>query len=276
MFGVSVGQISLLLNVIFASFLVTGSVTWLYFADRLMEFPAGMLGVTLGTILLPGLSKHYANKSSAEYSALLDWGLRLTFLLTVPAAAGLAMLAMPLIITLFMYGAFSVADAHATRPALMAYSIGLLGLILVKVLAPAFYARQNIRTPVKVAVVTLVIVQLLNLALVGPLAHAGLALATGLGSCLNAGLLYYLLRKRAIHDPQPGWLMFLLKLLMAVVLMAAVLWFAAGEPQRWMAAAAPLRLAWLLGVVALGAGVYFAALWLMGFRVRDFARSEAR
>ena len=276
LFGVSVAQISLLLNVIFASFLVTGSVSWLYYADRLMEFPAGMLGVALGTILLPSLSKHYANKSGEEYSALLDWGLRLTFLLTVPAAAGLAMLAMPLITTLFMYGAFSNGDALATRAALMAYSGGLLGLILVKVLAPAFYARQNIRTPVKVAVVTLVITQLLNLVFVGPLAHAGLALATALGSCLNAGLLYYLLHKRAIHQPQPGWGVFLGKLLVAVLLMAAALWFAAGEPQRWVTASAPVRVMWLLGVVALGASVYFAALWLMGFRWRDFARHESR
>ena len=276
LFGVSVGQISLLLNVIFASFLVTGSVSWLYYADRLMEFPAGMLGVALGTILLPSLSRHYANKSSVEYSALLDWGLRLTFLLTVPAAAGLALLAMPLIITLFMYGAFSSADALATRAALLAYSVGLLGLILVKVLAPAFYARQDIRTPVKIAIGTLVVTQLMNLAFVGPLAHAGLALATGLGSCINAGVLYYLLRKRAIHVPAPGWGLFLLKLAVAVLLMAAVLWFAAGEPQRWVAASALTRLAWLLGLVTAGAGVYFAALWLMGFRLRDFSRSEAR
>jgi putative peptidoglycan lipid II flippase len=276
LFGVSVGQISLLLNVIFASFLLTGSVSWLYYADRLMEFPAGMLGVALGTILLPSLSKHYANKSAEEYSALLDWGIRLTFLLALPAAAGLALLAMPLITTLFMYGAFSVVDANATRAALMAYSTGLLGLILVKVLAPAFYARQDIRTPVKIAVLTLVITQLMNFAFVGPFKHAGLALATGLGSCLNAALLYYLLRKRGIHVPRPGWLTFLLKLVVAVAAMAAVLWFAAGEAQRWLAASASLRVMWLVGVVVLGAGVYFATLWLLGFRTRDFARFEER
>ncbi len=276
LFGVSVAQISLLLNVIFASFLLTGSVSWLYYADRLMEFPAGMLGVALGTILLPGLSKHYANNSAAAYSALLDWGLRLTFLLTLPAAVGLAMLAMPLIATLFMYGAFSSVDAMATRAALVAYSSGLLGLILVKVLAPAFYARQNIRTPVKIAVVTLLTTQILNWLFIGPLAHAGLALATAIGACLNAGLLYYGLRKRAIHQPQPGWGRFLAKVLAAVSLMAGVLWFAAGEPQRWMQATASFRVLWLMGVVALGAGVYFAALWLMGFRLRDFTRFEAQ
>ena len=276
LFGVSVGQISLLLNVIFASFLLTGSVSWLYYADRLMEFPAGMLGVALGTILLPGLSKHYVNQSGEEYSALLDWGMRLTFLLAVPAAVGLAVLAMPLIITLFMYGAFSIADAQATRAALMAYSIGLLGLILVKVLAPAFYARQDIRTPVKIAVVTLVITQLMNFAFIGPLQHAGLALATGLGSCLNAGLLYYLLHKRGIHRPQPGWPVFLFKLLCAVTVMGAAVWFAADQPRQWVAAGALVRVAWLLGVVSLGAVVYFAVLWLLGFRLSDFKRHEAR
>jgi putative peptidoglycan lipid II flippase len=222
------------------------------------------------------LSKHYVNKSGEEYSALLDWGLRLTFLLAVPAAAGLAVMAMPLITTLFMYGAFSLADADATRAALMAYSLGLLGLILVKVLAPAFYARQDIRTPVKIAVFTLLITQLMNFAFIGPFKHAGLALATGLGSCLNAALLYYWLHKRGIHRPQPGWLMFLCKLIFAVALMAGVVWVAAGESQRWFAASGWVRVAWLVAVVSLGAVVYFAALWVMGFRIRQFARFESR
>jgi putative peptidoglycan lipid II flippase len=149
-------------------------------------------------------------------------------------------------------------------------------LILVKVLAPAFYARQDIRTPVKIAVVTLALTQLMNLAFMGPLQHAGLALATGLGSCLNAGLLYYLLHKRAIHVPQPGWGKFLLKLLAAVGLMALALWFAVGEAKVWMTATAPLRLARLGGLVLMGAAIYFAALWLLGFRMRDFSRHEAK
>ncbi|MCB1935685.1 MAG: murein biosynthesis integral membrane protein MurJ, partial [Nitrosomonas sp.] len=140
-FGVSVGQISMLINTIFASLLVTGSVSWLYYADRLMEFPAGLLGVALGTVLLPSLAKHYNNNSSEEYSRLLDWGLRLTVLLTLPAAVALAVISTPLITTLFHYGAFTDHDVFMTRDALIAYSIGLIGLILVKVLAPGFYAR---------------------------------------------------------------------------------------------------------------------------------------
>lgn len=275
-FGVSVGQISLVLNVIFASFLVTGSVSWLYYADRLMEFPAGLLGAALGTILLPSLSKHYANDASVEYSALLDWGLRLTFLLAVPAAVALALLAMPLIITLFKHGAFSAADAYATRAALMAYSVGLLGLILVKVLAPGFYARQDIKTPVKIGVATLLVTQLMNLTFIWPLQHAGLALATGLGACFNAALLYRGLRRRGIYTPRQGWLVFLLKLVISVYAMAVVLWLTAGAPDVWFSAGAGARVLRLAWVVLLGAAAYFASLWLLGFRVRDFSRHEVR
>ena len=186
--GVSVAQISLIINTIFASFLVTGSVSWLYYADRLMEFPSGVLGVALGTILLPSLSKAYASKDHKEYSQLLDWGLRLTFLLAAPSAVALAVLSAPLVVALFHYGKFTGLDVLMTQQALIAYSVGLLGLILVKILAPGFYARQNIKTPVKIGVFTLVVTQLMNLLFVFGLGlnHAGLALAIGLGACLNA------------------------------------------------------------------------------------------
>jgi putative peptidoglycan lipid II flippase len=273
--GVSVGQLSLVINNIFASFLVTGSVSWLYYADRLMEFPMGMLGVALGTILLPSLSKHYATSSTDAYSRLLDWGLRITLLLAVPAAAALALLAVPLIATLFQYGAFSAVDALETRDAVIAYSIGLVALILVKVLAPGFYARQDIRTPVRIAIVTLVATQLMNLGLVGPLRHAGLALAISLGACLNAGVLYALLRRRGIYKREPGWGAFLWKLALAVAVMAVVLWFAAGNAEGWLVASASARVARLCLVVFLGAGAYFATLWLLGFRLRHFTHRAA-
>lgn len=271
-FGVSIGQISMLINTIFASLLVTGSVSWLYYADRLMEFPAGLLGVALGTILLPSLSRHYASHSNDKYSRLLDWGLRLTFMLTLPAAVALALLATPLIATLFYYGAFTAEDVWMTRQALIAYSIGLLGLILVKVLAPGFYARQNIKTPVKIAIITLIATQLMNLAFIFPLQHAGLALAIGLGACLNAGLLYYKLRHHEIYRPQPGWAMFLLKILTALIVMSSVLWFATGSGLSWLQNTAMERALRLIQVVFLGAAVYFATLWILGFRLRDFAR----
>ncbi len=274
-FGVSVAQLSLLINTIFASFLANGSVSWLYYADRLMEFPTGLLGVALGTILLPSLSKYYSSDATEQYSRLLDWGLRLTLLLALPAAVALALLAVPLISTLFHYGQFSVEDVLMTRRALVAYSIGLVGLILVKVLAPGFYARQNIRTPVKIAVITLVATQLMNLSLIGPLKHAGLALAIGLGACLNAGLLYYKLRQHRIYQPQPEWARFSTKLALALLVMAAVLWGAMGSEHWWLSAAWQQRMAGLLGLVCLGATVYFATLWMLGFRIGDFARRSA-
>jgi len=271
-FGVSIGQISLLINTIFASFLVTGSVSWLYYADRLMEFPSGMLGVALGTVLLPSLSRHYADRSAGEYSKLLDWGLRLTLVLALPAAVALALLAVPLITTLFHYGAFTATDVFNTRSAVMAYSVGLVGLILVKVLAPGFYAQQNIRTPVKIAIITLFATQVMNFIFIWPLQHAGLALAIGLGACLNASLLYYQLRRHAIYTPQPGWAVFLFKLAVAVYAMAAVLWIGADDATVWLAASAAARVTHLAWIIALGAATYFAALRLMGFRLRDFIK----
>jgi putative peptidoglycan lipid II flippase len=270
--GVSVAQISLLINTILASFLVSGSVSWLYYADRLMEFPAGMLGVALGTILLPSLAKHYADDNPAEYSKLLDWGLRLTLMLALPAAAALAVLAVPLITTLFNYGAFGEHDVWMTQRALVAYSLGLVGLILVKVLAPGFYARQNIKTPVKVAIFTLVATQVMNLAFIIPLGHAGLALSIGLAACLNAGLLLHLLKKQGIYQPQPGWTGYFLRVSLAVTLMAAMLFYAMGEAQWWLAASFLDRIMRLSLLVGGGIALYFAALGLMGFRPRQFAR----
>jgi putative peptidoglycan lipid II flippase len=270
--GVSVAQISLLLNTIFASFLRTGSVSWLYYADRLMEFPTGLLGAALGTILLPSLAKLHAEGAADAYSDLLDWGLRLTFLLALPAGAALAVLATPLIATLFSYGRFGVEDLLMTRQALIAYSAGLLGLIVVRVLAPGFYARQDIRTPVKIALVALAATQVMNAAFILPLRHAGLALAIALGACLNGALLYRTLRRREIFRPRPGWGTFMARVAGAVVAMAAALALAMGPAEWWIGAGWRLRAPALAGLVALGGGVYFGVLWVLGFRIRDFAR----
>ena len=274
-FGVSVSQISLLINQVFASFLATGSVSWLYYADRLMELPAGVLGVALGTILLPSLSKYHADANQAEYQRLLDWGLRLTVLLAVPAAAALAVLALPLIAALFHYGRFAAEDAWMTRQALVAYSVGLIGMILVKILAPGFYARQNVVTPVKIGIATLFATQAMNLVFIGPLKHAGLALAIGLGACLNAFLLFSILRKHKIYAPQPGWLAFTLKIAASVAFMAVVLFTTMGEDGWWLAAPGLHKLAAILGLVALGAAAYFGCLAAFGFRPRDFSRRGA-
>ncbi|WP_434120024.1 murein biosynthesis integral membrane protein MurJ [Pseudomonas fortuita] len=270
--GVSVSQISLIINTIFASFLVAGCVSWMYYADRLMELPSGVLGVALGTILLPTLAKTYANKDREEYSRILDWGLRLCFLLVLPCTLALAILAEPLTVALFQYGKFSAFDAAMTQRALMAYSVGLLAIILVKVLAPGFYAQQNIRTPVKIAIFTLFCTQLFNLALVGPLAHAGLALAISLGACLNAGLLFWKLRSQQLFEPQPGWAVFLLKLVLAVALMSAVLLAGMHYMPAWEQGIMLERFMRLGALILAGVVTYFGCLYLCGFRPRHFAR----
>ncbi|HNZ56615.1 MAG TPA: murein biosynthesis integral membrane protein MurJ [Methylophilaceae bacterium] len=276
--GVSVAQISLILNTIFASFLKTGSVSWLYYADRLMEFPTGVLGVALGTILLPSLSKAFASKDENEYRQLMDWGLRLTFLLAAPAAVALAVLATPLVCALFFYGKFTANDVAMTEQALIAYSVGLLGLILVKILAPGFYARQNVKTPVKIAIFTLALTQVMNVLFVFvlDLRHAGLALAIGLGACANASLLYYYLRQTDVFQPQAGWRVFLFKLAAALAVMGLVLYFAMGDTASWLGYSVLERIGYLAGLVLLGAISYFVALYTLGFRPKDYIRRVNR
>ncbi|HEX4329857.1 MAG TPA: murein biosynthesis integral membrane protein MurJ [Burkholderiales bacterium] len=276
--GVSVAQISLLLNTVIASNLVTGSITWLSNADRLMEFPTGMLGVALGTILLPSLSKA-AKTDEAHFSSLLDWGLRLVLLLALPGALGLALLSAPLVGALYHYGRYTAADVVATQYAVLGYSVGLAGLVLVKVLAPGFYARQDMRTPVRFAVFTLVLTQVLNLALVSLLpramGHAGLALAISIGACTNSGLLWHGLIRRGAYQPQPGWWVFLSKLVAALAAMGLCLWLLSPADATWIGLRVQpfLRIGLLGGIVSAGAFVYFATLWVLGFRLRDFKRT---
>lgn len=268
--GVSVSQISLIINTIFASFLPSGSVSWMYYADRLMELPSGVLGVALGTILLPSLAKSFSRNDQHAYSQLLDWGLRLCFLLALPCAVALAVLAEPLTVALFQYGKFTAHDALMTQRALIAYAVGLIGIILVKVLAPGFYSRQNIKTPVRIAIFTLCITQLMNLALISPLQHAGLALSISLAACLNAGLLYWQIRKQSIFQPQRGWGIFLLKLLAAILVMVAILIGLMQIMPVWSEGNMAARLCRLAMLVFVGAGGYFISLLLLGFRPKDF------
>ena len=272
--GVSVAQVSLLINTQIASHLGNGAVSWLYFADRLMEFPSAMLGVALGTVILPSLVRHHAAEDAQAYSRLLDWGLRLTLLLALPAAVALGLIAVPLVATLFWHGEFLQHDVMMTRNALIAYAVGLPGIILVKILAPGFYAKQNIRTPVKVAVATLVVTQLLNAAVVPFFAHAGLALSISLGACFNAAWLYWLMRRARTYAPEPGWAEFLVKLVVALYLMGGALWYSMGSEASWFEISAGLRAAKLAAVIAAGVAAYFGSLWMMGFRPRDFSRHE--
>lgn len=270
--GVSVSQISLVINTIFASFLVSGSISWIYYADRLMEFPSGVLGVALGNILLPSLSRSFTHGNYEEYSRLLDWGLRLCFMLALPSAVALGILAHPLIVVLFQYDKFSAFDALMTQRALIAYSVGLVGLILVKVLAPGFYSRQDIKTPVRIALITLVITQLMNLTFIDLLQHAGLSLAISLAACLNAGLLYWQLRRQKLFQLQPGWLGFFCRLVLAVIIMAAVLVWMLSLMPDWAQGDMRWRLLHLICVVVVGIAVYVTTLWLVGFRTYHFTR----
>ncbi len=270
--GVSVAQISLLINTQIASHLATGSVSWLTYADRLMEFPTALLGVALGVVLLPQLSAAQAADDGDRYSGLLDWGLRLVVLLAVPSAIALLTLAQPLVAVLYHYGAFTAADVRQTSLALMGYGVGLLGLIAIKVLAPGFYARQDIKTPVKIAVVVLVVTQCLNVLLVPYLAHAGLALAIGLGALLNAGWLLVGLLRRGAYRPVAGWSRFALQVLAAGALLAVFLLWASSQTSWVVGAHKGERLVAMVLIVGGAVVVYFGALLLAGVQLRQFVR----
>jgi putative peptidoglycan lipid II flippase len=276
-FAVSVAQLSIIINTNIASHLATGSVTWLSFADRLMEFPTALLGVALGTVLLPSLSAAFAEQRREEYSQLLDWGLRLTLLLALPAAVGLGLTAEGIVAVLFQGREFTAFDVHQTSMAVVGYAVGLVGLIAVKILAPGFYAQKDIRTPVRIAIVVLVATQAANLVLVPWLAHAGLALSVSLGACANAWALFVGLKRRGVYRPQARWGSFLLRVSIALGVLGVVLWLAQ-RPLDWSALAAqPLqRAGWLAMVISAGAGAYFAALAALGFRPRDFRHRAQR
>jgi putative peptidoglycan lipid II flippase len=271
--AVSVAQVSLIINTQIASHLTPGSVSWISFGDRLMEFPTALLGIAMGTVLLPSLSQAHADGDGGRYSALLDWGMRLTLLLAAPAMVGLAILAEPLTALMYHYGAFSGNDLEMTARTVTAYSVGLFGLVAVKILAPGFFAKQDVRTPVKIGIVVLVATQVLNLLLVPWLAHAGLALAISLGAWLNSGWLLVGLRRRGVYQPGAGWRGYGARIAFALVAMGAALWFG-GQRFDWTAMQAqPLaRAATVLGLVAVGAIVYFATLLAVGLRPQSMLR----
>lgn len=269
--GVSVAQISLVINTQIASHVGVGAVSWLSYADRLMEFPTALLGVAIGVVLLPQLSAAQARDDSADYSGLIDWGLRLVLLLALPCAVALIVFPQALVAVLYHYGAFTERDVTQTVAALMGYGVGLMGLIAVKILAPGYYARQDIRTPVKIAVVMLVATQVMNVAFVPWLGHAGLALSIGLAALVNAGWLLFGLRRRGLYSPLPGWGAFAGKVVLASAVLGGLLWWAA-RAIDWIHTVGFARaglVAAVLGGVAL---VYFAMLTASGLRLRQFMR----
>ena len=271
--GVSVAQISLLVNTQIASHVAVGAVSWLSYADRLMEFPTALLGVALGVVLLPQLSAAQGRDDAQAYSDMLDWGLRLVVLLALPCAVALVVFPKALVAVLFNYGAFNAVDVEQTVRALMGYGVGLTGLIAVKVLAPGFYARADIRTPVKIAIGVLIATQAFNLVFVPLFAQAGLSLSISLGAWLNAGLLLTGLRRRGVYRPRPGWGLFLLRVGLACTLLGAALAWAA-QAIDWIGLHSHygLRALWLALVLAGVALGYFAVLAATGMRLRQFAR----
>jgi len=271
--GVSVAQISLLINTQIASQLTPGSVSWLSYADRLMEFPTALLGVALGVVLMPQLSAAKAANDSEKYSDMLDWGLRLVLLLALPCAVALLVFSKALVAVLYNYGAFSAHDVQQTTLALMGYGVGLLGLVAIKVLAPGYYASQDIRTPVRIAVAVLVITQLFNLAFVPLIAHAGLALSIGLCALVNAAWLMWGLRKKGTYVMRDGWLRFVLQVLLACVVLGAWLCWSA-QYWDWTALRATplLRVGLMTCVLVVSALMYFATLALTGLKLRALLR----
>jgi putative peptidoglycan lipid II flippase len=272
--GSSVSQINLLFDTLLASFLVTGSVSWLYYADRLVEFPLGVFGIALATVILPVLSRAHASESTTDFSRTLDAGLRWVLLIGLPATVGLIALARPVLSTLFQYDDFTAHDVAMSGLALVAYGLGLPGFMLVKVLAPAFYSRQDTRTPVRVAIRAMIANMVMNVLFVVPMvllkvpgAHAGLALATALASYLNAGLLYRHLRRTELYRPHAGWARLLLQILFAVVVMAAVILWDAPGLDDWSAMDSAERVTRLALRVGAGMVAYLAALRLAGMRL---------
>nr|WP_281177202.1 murein biosynthesis integral membrane protein MurJ [Marinobacterium profundum] len=268
LFGVSVAQVNLLLDTVLASFLQAGSVSWLYYSDRLSELPLGVFGIAIATVILPALSRKHAEKSLDQFSHTLDWALRMVLLIGLPAALALVLLAEPLLITLFHYGALTERDVDMASGSLQAYGCGVLAFMLIKVLAPGFFARQDTRTPVRIAVIAMVVNMVLNLILIWPLDHVGLALATTLSAFLNAGLLLRGLLREGVFQWQPGWGLWLLRLGAANLVMVALLLYFTPAVVQWFDWGLMDRVWQMSLLVTLGAGAYAAVLLLSGLRLR--------
>jgi len=271
--GVSVAHISMLINTQIASHLAPGSVSWITYADRLMEFPTAMLGVAMGVVLMPQLALARAAGDAAKYSAMLDWGLRLVVLLAVPCAVALLAFAKPLVAVLYHYGAITDYDVQQITYALMGWGVGLIGIVAIKVLAPGYYAAQDTKTPVRVAIAVLVITQLLNIALVPLFAHAALTLSIGIGAMINAVWLLAGLLWRRSYKPEPGWGVFVLQVIAASALLAVFLMWANGAFPWTQLRSESLKRIMLIALVLTGsAAIYFVALWAAGLKLRQFIR----
>jgi putative peptidoglycan lipid II flippase len=276
-FGSSVAQINVLLGGIIASMLGVGKISLLYYSDRLMEFPLGLFGIALATVTLPYLSRQYASEAHDEFAATLDWSMRLVTLIAVPAAVALVVLAEPLVATIFYGGEFTSLDVQLTALALQAFAIGLVGFSFVKILAPAYFSREDTRTPVKIGLIALAVNFVLSVSLAIYLtsigfagSHAGLALAISVAALLNAWLLYRGLRRDGVVRHSSGWPALLLRVVAANVAMCAALWWLHAPTTWWLQASIGERVSWLGVTVITGVAAYFLALLLFGMRLGQF------
>lgn len=267
LFGVSVSQINLLIDTMIATSLVTGSISWLYYSDRLLEFPLGVIGIAIATVILPNLSQKHNQSSPGEFSAMIDWALRLVLIVGIPSAIGLIALSEPLMLTLFQHGSFGTTDAYKGSLSLMAYSIGLTFFMLIKILASGFYSRQDMKTPVRIGIITLVTNIVLNLLLYKPLGHVGLALATSIAAGLNALMLYRGLRKNNSYKPLPGWLMWNGRMVAASVVMLGVLWFLHQPASVWQNWTVMERIVQLIIEISAAIFAYLVSLYFLGLRI---------
>jgi putative peptidoglycan lipid II flippase len=268
LFGVSVSQINLLLDTLLASFLEDGSVSWLYYSDRLNNLPLGIFAIAIGVVILPALAGKHADANKEAFSRTIDWAVRMVFMIATPAALALVVLATPLMATIFYHGEVTAYDVGKMTLSLQAYATGLLAFMMIKVLAPGYYARQDTKTPVKIGIQAMVVNMVLNLALVVPFQHAGLALATSLSAYYNMAMLYYGLRKQGVYQPQAGWMRFGMIMLLANTALAGVALWLMGDAQAWLDWETMQRIGWMSLIVVAGIAVYFAVMVLAGLRMR--------
>lgn len=274
LFGVSVAQISLLVDTSLASFLVVGSQSWLDYANRLTMFPLGVFGVAIATVVLPHLSSKYASKSTVDFSKTIDWALKFVLIIALPATIGIMMLSGPIIATLFLRGKFNNFDVIMVQQGLLGFAVGIPAFMLVKILASGFYSRQNIKAPVKIAIIAVIANIILASILMFPLKHAGLALATSLTSSLNAGLLFYLIRKDGVYKSDENWQIFWVRLIFASAALLIFLWITQAELTAWLDWDSFTRL-WHLAILCIGAvTVYLVCLFISGMRLKDFKISS--
>lgn len=270
LFAVSVSQINLLLDTILASFLMPGSIAWLYTAERLTELPLGLIGIAVATVILPALSAKHAEKSMEEYRAMLDWAMRVIMLVGIPSSLAMGLLAEPFIAALFMRGAFTATHVQMTASALQALSGGILAFMLIKVLVTGYFARQDMKTPVKIGIVAMVANMVFNLMLVWHYKHVGLSMASTLSAFLNAGLLYWGLHRHGVYRFEKHWWPIFMRYAIANGVMAVVLLMLLPASSWWLAAGgASLKIAVALGLCAAGAASYFVALFALGFRLKE-------